>query len=170
VAQARGVLVAPMAAVTMQRGAQPGQQGQQGLGQQQSQNTQRPSGAEQGSRPNWANLSEEEREKMRAERRAQREAMNGGAGAESRVEGGAATPAARRATVKVMADNGSVQEREVQVGVTSRVQAEILSGLNEGEKLVTGQRQAGAGNGGGQQQQRSGNAGGPPPGGMPGMR
>ena len=46
----------------------------------------------------------------------------------------------RRAIVKVAtaADSTTVIEREVTVGVASRVNAEILSGLNEGERIVVG--------------------------------
>jgi len=47
-------------------------------------------------------------------------------------------PAPRRATVKVVNADGSVSEREVMVGTSSRVSAEILSGLSEGERIVIG--------------------------------
>jgi macrolide-specific efflux system membrane fusion protein len=43
-----------------------------------------------------------------------------------------------RATVQVMNDDGAIEEREVRVGVVSRVAAEIVSGLEPGEKVVTG--------------------------------
>jgi macrolide-specific efflux system membrane fusion protein len=51
-----------------------------------------------------------------------------------------ATTTPRRAIVKVAtaADSATVIEREVTVGVASRVNAEILSGLNEGERIVVG--------------------------------
>ena len=54
------------------------------------------------------------------------------------TSGATATP--RRAIVKVApaADSTTVVEREVTVGVASRVNAEILSGLNEGERIVAG--------------------------------
>lgn len=42
-----------------------------------------------------------------------------------------------RATVRVMKD-GTIEEREVVVGVRNRVRAEIVSGLAEGETVVTG--------------------------------
>lgn len=45
---------------------------------------------------------------------------------------------ARRATVKVVAADGTQREQEVLVGVTSRVSAEILSGLKEGDQVVAG--------------------------------
>jgi macrolide-specific efflux system membrane fusion protein len=50
--------------------------------------------------------------------------------------GGAAIP--RPASVKVMNENGEVEERNVLVGVTNRVQAQIIEGLKEGEKVVSG--------------------------------
>ena len=168
-------------------------------------------GGERGERPGfdreaWQQMSEEQRERVRAERRAAREAA-GGAGAEAgprgapgaaRAPGDApratratgakpnAAPAAaaqaqvptqadaptrrapRRATVKVVAADGSVQEREVMVGISNRVQAEILSGLKEGEKVIAGTRQpetarrAGSGQGAGQ-------GGGAPGAGGPGL-
>jgi membrane fusion protein, macrolide-specific efflux system len=33
---------------------------------------------------------------------------------------------------------GAIEEREVRVGVVSRVSAQILSGLEPGEKVITG--------------------------------
>nr|WP_324259103.1 efflux RND transporter periplasmic adaptor subunit [Cellvibrio fontiphilus] len=47
-------------------------------------------------------------------------------------------PRARPALVKVMNDDGDIEERKVLVGVTSRVQAQIIEGLEEGEKVVSG--------------------------------
>lgn len=47
-------------------------------------------------------------------------------------------PRARPAIVKVMNDDGDIEERKVLVGVTSRVQAQIIEGLKEGEKVVSG--------------------------------
>lgn len=44
----------------------------------------------------------------------------------------------RPAIVKVMNEKGVIEERRVMVGVTSRVQAQILEGLSEGEKVVSG--------------------------------
>jgi macrolide-specific efflux system membrane fusion protein len=54
--------------------------------------------------------------------------------------GSAEKPAnrSRPAIVKVMSANGDIEERKVQVGVTSRVHAEIVEGLKEGEKIVSG--------------------------------
>jgi macrolide-specific efflux system membrane fusion protein len=44
----------------------------------------------------------------------------------------------RPATVTVIKDDGTRENRSVSVGVTDRVTAEILSGLAEGEKVVAG--------------------------------
>ncbi|MEN0037997.1 MAG: efflux RND transporter periplasmic adaptor subunit [Cellvibrio sp.] len=44
----------------------------------------------------------------------------------------------RPAIVKVMNEKGDIEERKVVVGVTNRVQAQILEGLKEGEKVVSG--------------------------------
>ncbi|MDX5362787.1 MAG: efflux RND transporter periplasmic adaptor subunit [Pseudazoarcus pumilus] len=53
-------------------------------------------------------------------------------------------PPARKATVRVLDDKGAIQEREVQVGLTSRIAAQIVSGLEAGERVVVGARAAGA--------------------------
>jgi membrane fusion protein, macrolide-specific efflux system len=47
----------------------------------------------------------------------------------------------RTATVKVINAKGITEDRDVQVGVTNRVQAEILAGLEEGEHVITGTQQ-----------------------------
>lgn len=44
----------------------------------------------------------------------------------------------RPALVKVMVEGDVIEERKVLVGVTNRVQAEIIEGLKEGEKVVSG--------------------------------
>jgi macrolide-specific efflux system membrane fusion protein len=40
--------------------------------------------------------------------------------------------------VRVIDGEGAIEERKVQVGVVSRVSAQILAGLEPGEKVVTG--------------------------------
>ncbi len=55
-----------------------------------------------------------------------------------------AAPAPRQAKVRVVNADGSIVEREVTVGVTSRVTAEVISGLAEGEQVVAGILQAAA--------------------------
>ncbi len=44
----------------------------------------------------------------------------------------------RPAVIKVMQDNGDIEERKVLIGVTNRVQAQIIEGLKEGENIVSG--------------------------------
>ncbi|MDP1931825.1 MAG: efflux RND transporter periplasmic adaptor subunit [Gammaproteobacteria bacterium] len=54
------------------------------------------------------------------------------------------TPARRPATVTVVAADGTQQQREVVIGVTSRVSAEVISGLQAGEQVVAGIMQSAA--------------------------
>ena len=64
--------------------------------------------------------------------------------------GGAAaarTPSPRQGKVRVVAADGSISEREVTIGVTSRVTAEVISGLSEGEQVVAGIAQAASADG-----------------------
>lgn len=44
----------------------------------------------------------------------------------------------RAAMVNVMSEDGDIEQRKVLVGVTNRVQAQIIKGLNEGESVVSG--------------------------------
>ena len=53
-----------------------------------------------------------------------------------RADANAGAP--RRASVQVLDGEGRVHSREVEVGVSNRIQAQILSGLEEGERLVLG--------------------------------
>jgi len=48
-----------------------------------------------------------------------------------------------RASVRVVGRNGETERREVIVGVTNRVQAEILDGLEEGDTIVSSPRGSG---------------------------
>ena len=65
-------------------------------------------------------------------------------GGRARAEGGA-DPRTRfangRAMVRVKKADGTIENREVRVGVMSRVSAQIVSGLEPGEQVVTGQAQ-----------------------------
>jgi macrolide-specific efflux system membrane fusion protein len=64
-------------------------------------------------------------------------------GARTRVAGDGIDPRTRfasgRATVRVVKSDGTLEEREVRVGVMSRVSAQILSGVEPGEQVVAGQ-------------------------------
>lgn len=62
-------------------------------------------------------------------------AAEGGAGIDPR-----SLYANGRAIVKVVGEDGGLKEREVQVGVMNRVSAQIISGLEPGEKVVIGTR------------------------------
>lgn len=44
----------------------------------------------------------------------------------------------RKGTVKVIDNEGQVEERQVEVGVVTRVQAQVLSGLKEGDQVIAG--------------------------------
>ena len=57
----------------------------------------------------------------------------------NRVQSDAAGPKSA-ATVKVRKASGEIEVRDVVVGVTNRIQAEIVSGLVEGEKVIAGVR------------------------------
>ncbi|GHT83212.1 macrolide transporter [Betaproteobacteria bacterium] len=56
-----------------------------------------------------------------------------------------AAPRTRRATVKVLDRHGNLSERTIEVGVTNRIQAQVLSGLEEGDKVVSGRATATSG-------------------------
>ncbi|WP_139973724.1 MULTISPECIES: efflux RND transporter periplasmic adaptor subunit [Brucella/Ochrobactrum group] len=59
-------------------------------------------------------------------------------------------------SVNVVSDNGSVIERQVQIGVRNRVQAEVKSGLEEGDKVVVTSASSGAEAAAGQRGRRPG--------------
>jgi macrolide-specific efflux system membrane fusion protein len=75
----------------------------------------------------------------------------GGRGGRSGQAGAAAALAAdgsvrpRPATVTLIKDDGSTEVRNVTIGVTDRVNAAVLSGLEDGEKVVSGMQDAEAG-------------------------
>lgn len=69
-------------------------------------------------------------EEQKAERKKRRENMT--------TKRDSADAPARPAIVGVMSENGKIEERKVLIGVTNRVQAEIIEGLKEGELVVSG--------------------------------
>ena len=201
VAEAKDVLVVPMSALTIQRGAQGNRAGQggagartPGAGEQTAPSTPpasapaapasrgtNTSGASSaafkqvadtaptapgagGERPRmnreaFQNMTEEERARFREQRRKECEQSRGAegtapAGKESApsappVSSGipradAFTRAARgprQAKVKVMTEDGTVEEREITIGISNRVHAEVLSGLKEGDRVIAGVRE-----------------------------
>lgn len=178
VSDARDVLMVPMSALTIQRGAVQGNRSTQG-------GAAAPGAAEPAarmSREAFQALPEAERARIREQRRAAREQVPGSEGSTvanpsrpavstgmARNEG-AARPvrAPRQAKVKVMAEDSSIEERDITIGISNRVHAEVLSGLKEGDRVVVGVREperrtAGAG-------QAMGGPGGMPPGAAGGVR
>ena len=124
VAEARDVVTVPVSALTFQRAprVQPAVAG-----------TDDGNGATPASSAEVAKKAEPSADRPRGERArgARRDTASGGAPA-----------APRRAIVKVATSaderNPTVVEREVTVGVASRVNAEVVSGLKEGERIVVG--------------------------------
>ncbi|WP_293780754.1 efflux RND transporter periplasmic adaptor subunit [uncultured Oxalicibacterium sp.] len=49
-------------------------------------------------------------------------------------------------TVRVINADNNIEQRTIELGVTTRVQMQVLSGLKEGERVITGMKQANAGN------------------------
>nr|NMG01102.1 RND transporter MFP subunit [Aromatoleum toluolicum] len=45
-------------------------------------------------------------------------------------------------TLKVAPAEGPLQDRQVEIGVRSRIHAQVLSGLEEGERIVSGMASA----------------------------
>ena len=170
VAEARDVLMVPMSALTIQRGAPGGRERGAGAGGQggvapgrqsgtapvapQAPSTERP----RVDREAFEKMTPEERERLRERRRQAREQGQGGAGAPATspsatpnasrqaAAGPGAAPRAtrgpRQAKVKVLLADGTVEEREVTIGIGNRVHAEVLSGLKEGDRVIAGTREA----------------------------
>ncbi len=69
----------------------------------------------------------------------------------------------RLAKVKVMAADGTIEEREITIGISNRVHAEVLSGLKEGDRVIAGVREPDA-----QRRTTPTNPSGPGLGGVPG--
>jgi membrane fusion protein, macrolide-specific efflux system len=61
----------------------------------------------------------------------------------------------RNRIVKVVASDGKIEERPVKVGISTSVEAQVLSGLKEGEKVVVAQASGEQSAQRGQQQQRN---------------
>jgi macrolide-specific efflux system membrane fusion protein len=47
-------------------------------------------------------------------------------------------PRTRQVTVKVLEENGKIADRSIEVGVTNRIVAQVVNGLSEGDKVVSG--------------------------------
>ncbi len=99
----------------------------------------------------FESLTPEQRQAMRDRRRAE-----GGSGPSAPASGADGAPATRapvtsgfagatgnvrpprRGTVKVIDANGVIEERAVELGITNRVQVQVLKGLKEGEQVIAG--------------------------------
>jgi macrolide-specific efflux system membrane fusion protein len=88
-------------------------------------------------------MSDEARARLR-ERIASGQGFAGGQGRGAALQAGREAPARRLASVSVVLEDGSFEEREIMVGVTSRIAAEVISGLELGDRVVAGILQAGA--------------------------
>ncbi|BAL26176.1 efflux RND transporter periplasmic adaptor subunit [Azoarcus sp. KH32C] len=51
---------------------------------------------------------------------------------------GAAAGGPRKVMVKVAREDGTLEERQIEIGVTSRISAQVMSGLEEGERVLSG--------------------------------
>jgi macrolide-specific efflux system membrane fusion protein len=79
-------------------------------------------------------MSDAEREEMRAQFLARRADAQASGNMRRERTGGQPTIA----YVQVLLESGETEKREVRIGVTSRIAAEVLSGLKEGDQVVAG--------------------------------
>lgn len=83
------------------------------------------------------------RERSASEPRRESRAASAAESPASASTSGFATETARgsrRATVRLLTAAGTLEERSVELGVSNRVQTQVLSGLAEGDQVVTGLR------------------------------
>lgn len=100
-------------------------------------------------RPDFSQLSKEEREKRRAARRGAKEhgdvTTDRSAGDHQRprpaTTGSREEVRQRDALVTVIQPDGSTKEKKITVGISNRIHVVVLSGLQEGEKVVVGLRE-----------------------------
>lgn len=146
VAQVRDVLVVPMSALSAMAAAGAGEAGPR----------RRPAaGAEgapssvPGERVSRPLRVDEENGSERTNRRAGQGSVAGEADAPRRSRremgptgvAGFGAPRRRDAMVRVMSPDGRIEERKISVGVSNRIHAEVVAGLEEGEKVVAGVRE-----------------------------
>jgi macrolide-specific efflux system membrane fusion protein len=124
--QAKSVLLVPMSSVTFApaRGERP--QGEKPQGE-----------MLQGEKPQGERANAPEpTEAQRAEWKKRRDEMKGRD--EMKESGDQTVQRPRPAIVKIMNEDGDIEERKVLIGVTNRVQAQIVEGLKEGESVISG--------------------------------
>ncbi len=132
VAQVQDALVVPMSAVTLQRPQGGRREGGAGAAAQ-------PASAASGAGGPARREPRGSGDSSGMARASGQRAQGRAAGPRS---GAAAAPGMpRKATVKVAAEDGTITEREISIGVSNRVQAQVLSGLEEGERVVAGVKQ-----------------------------
>lgn len=163
-ASAKDALIVPASAVDMRRGGDARGNAKRGdAGQGGEQRSWRDMNPEQ-RHAAFDRMAPEERQAMRARRRA---AAEGGGQEAARTQTGerrrgqaaaaAASPrkptevwaglaaapdrAPRSGIVRVVDADGRIAERKVEVGISNRVQVQILSGLSEGERVIAGLKQ-----------------------------
>ncbi len=157
VAEAREVLVVPMAALTLQRNPTGGREpGAAPAAAARAQGTVALPAADAGAarprmdREAFQKLPEEERQRLREQRRKEREGGAAPGAAAARNATASASPSGpaargprgpRLARVKVLGEDGQVEEREVTIGISNRVHAEVLAGLKEGDRVIAGVRE-----------------------------
>lgn len=126
VAEARDVLTVPMAALTLQRGPQAARDRAPQNGTPAPAANAAPNGA-----PNGAPAAG---------------APAPAASARGAAPGGPprGTRGPRQARVRVMLEDGSIEERDITIGISNRVHAEVLAGLKEGERVIAGVRETDA--------------------------
>ena len=81
----------------------------------------------------------------------------GGGGPQREISNGSEPT---KATVIIALDDGEFERREITIGVTTRVSAEVLEGLSGGEQVIAGIVQERANSNGGPQQGGFGDGGG----------
>jgi macrolide-specific efflux system membrane fusion protein len=136
VAQARDVITVPLSAL------RPGGDRVASKGAARSK-----SGAESSERPTRANAGVGASEQA-SNAAAARSRGGDGSGARSSATASGIDPRARirngNARLRVVKPDGTIETRDVKVGVMNRVSAEIVSGLEAGEQVVTGERSTAA--------------------------
>jgi macrolide-specific efflux system membrane fusion protein len=171
VAEAKDVLMVPMSALSIQRGALAGASTATTIPGAAAVPTASTPPAAGGERPRldreaFEKMTPEERQRLREQRRQAREQAQGGQGGPGPAARGTRGP--RQAKGKVMLEDGRIEEREITIGISNRVHAEVLSGLKEGERVIAGTREAEPPRRNTTQAQGAGPQGFGGPGGMPG--
>ncbi|NMG67106.1 efflux RND transporter periplasmic adaptor subunit [Azoarcus indigens] len=140
VASARNTLVVPMSALNVAnrppRGQGPAQG--QGPGQRERPAGTGPSGGMQAAARQAGEGGRERSPRAGAAERPERGERSSEAGGERRRPSQAGAHGPRRGIVRVARADGTLEDRPVELGISNRVQVQVLSGLEEGERLASG--------------------------------